>query len=480
LAILSVPVKERTSNLFHSIHAWFAHQLDDEKPKGTIAALDGVRAVACIMVILYHSNTYWWAVEKIPFMPIVHMFGAQGITLFFLLSGFLLFLPYVQSLLFEKRWPSARIFYMRRILRIVPGYYFSLFIIILLIEPSYSSPHNWPRLALFLTFLMPKQLAFSMNAVFWTLAVEFQYYLLLPLIALGIFGLTRLVPRQWRVWAVVAALCVMAAWGVTTRYWGEILFSRPDYHAFLASHLLLKIMAFLTYGNGPMDGGKYFEDFAVGMLLAVCYTVVNNTTRGERYRRVLQRLSPWLWLLGLVLLACTASLDCVSVTWCSGSVPVTTFAAYPGWGIEFAFALGFGLCVLAILFNGSGLLKRFFAWTPLRWVGLLSFSLYLWQFYFINFLDAGFTSSLHFSRPVVLCIFIVAQWTVMLSGAFVLYRLIERPGIHLSQRLRKKMLVHEEQKTSVGPIHTSTQEEAFAHEQTEPRQPAVLAEMPRH
>jgi peptidoglycan/LPS O-acetylase OafA/YrhL len=113
-------------------------------------------------------------------------------------------------------------------------------------------------------------------------------------------------------------------------------------------------------------------------------------------------------------------------------------------------------------------------------VGLLSFSLYLWQFYFINFLDAGFTSSLHFSRPVVLCIFIVAQWTVMLSGAFVLYRLIERPGIHLSQRLRKKMLAHEEQKTSVGPIHTSTQEEAFAHEQTEPHQPAVLAEMPRH
>lgn len=470
MAILSVPVKERTSNLFQSIHAWFAHQLDDEKPKGTIAALDGVRAVACIMVIFYHSTTYWLALEKIPFTPVLHLFGSQGITLFFVLSGFLLFLPYVQSLLFEKRWPSARVFYMRRILRIVPGYYFSLFVIILLIQPSYSSPHNWPGLALFLTFLMPKKLAFSMNAVYWTLAVEFQYYLLLPLIALGILALTRLAPRPWRVWTIVAALCAMAAWGMATRYWGGTLFSRPDFHAFLASHLPLKILAFLTYGTSPMDSGKYFEDFAVGMLLAVCYTVVNNTTRGERYRRILQHLSPWLWLLGLVLLVCAASRNCVNASWCSGSIPVTTFAAYPGWGIEFAFALGFGLCVLAILFNGSGLLQRFFAWTPLRWVGLLSFSLYIWQFYFIQFLDAGFTASLHFSRPVVLCIYIVAQWTVMLFGAFVLYRLIERPGMHLSERLRKKMMAHEEQKTSVRAIPISAQEETFAHEQTEPRQ----------
>src|SRR5262249_40842591 len=148
--------------------------------------------------------------------------------------------------------------------------------------------------------------------------------LLLPLIALGILGLTRLVPRSWRVWVVVTALCAMAAWGVTTRYWGGMLFSRPDSHAFLASHLPLKILAFLAYGNSAMDSGKYFEDFAVGMLLAVCYTVVNNTARGERYRRILQRLSPWLWLLGLVLLACAASRNCVNATWCSGSIPVTT------------------------------------------------------------------------------------------------------------------------------------------------------------
>jgi peptidoglycan/LPS O-acetylase OafA/YrhL len=113
-------------------------------------------------------------------------------------------------------------------------------------------------------------------------------------------------------------------------------------------------------------------------------------------------------------------------------------------------------------------------------VGLLSFSLYLWQFSFIHFLDAGFTPSFHFSRPVVLCIFIVAQWTVMLLGSFALYRLIERPGIRLSERLRKKMMAHEEQKTSVRPIHISTQEEVFAHEQMETRQPAVLAETPRH
>jgi peptidoglycan/LPS O-acetylase OafA/YrhL len=225
-----------------------------------------------------------------------------------------------------------------------------------------------------------------------------------------------------------------------------------------------------------MDTGKYLEVFAVGMLLALCYTLITRTTQGETYRRLLQRLSPWLWLLGLTLLACAAARNCVNATWCVGAVPTTTFAAYPLWALEFAFALGFGLCVLAILFN-SGWLKRFFSWTPLRWVGLISFSLYLWQFVFINFVDAGFSPFLkaHFSKPVILCIFPIAQWAVILSGSFVLYVMVERPNMHLSDRLRKKMLTRETQKVSVPPLEIKALDESFADEETEPRRPVVSA-----
>lgn len=431
------------------------------------------------MVVLYHSNMYWWAAsQNLPFSEVLHLFGSQGVNLFFVLSGFLLFLPYIQALLFEKKWPQARLFYMRRILRIVPGYYFYLFLAILLTQGSYSAPHNAGNLFLFLTFLMPKRLAFSLNAVLWTLAVEFQYYLLLPLIALGILGLTRLVSRRRRIWVMIAALGVMVAWGMATRVWGQMLFQRPDYRAYLASHLLLKIFAFLAYGSSPMDGGKYLEVFAVGMLLALCYSVVTNTTRGAIYRRLLQRLSPWVWVLGLALLGCAAARNCANVTWCVATVPVIPFAAYPGWALDFTFALGFGLCILAILFN-SGLLERFFAWTPLRWIGLISFSMYLWQFVFINFLEGGFDPylRLHFNKPVAIGIFIVVQWTLMLSGSFALYVLVERPGMRLSDRLRKKMLPRETQKVSVSSIETSIQVPAFDDEKTEPRQPVARVEL---
>ena len=471
-------IQKRVSYLFKNISIWLAAQLDDEKPKGTIAVLDGVRAIACIMVVLYHGSGVVvgrWAIYKVPIVFSLNDLGARGVTLFFLLSGFLLFRPYAQALFLAKSWPQARIFYMRRILRIVPGYYFALFALVFLRNPSYLQPHNWKTLFFLLTFLKAGQL----NTVYWTLIVEFQYYMLLPVIALGIYGLTRLVQPKQRIYVVTGSLLVMVAWGMGTRYWGYTFFARRDAQTYLTTHPVQKIIAFVIFGTSKADQGKFFEDFAVGMLLAVCYVIVSNAPRGEIYRRMLTSLSSWLWWLGIAFLIFAAwRFESFFPHW---QAAVTIFNAYPSWANEFAYALGFGCCILAILYSSPGsILKRFFAWTPLRWVGLISFSLYLWHGPLLLVLTANVAPTLFrdFRGIVALGIYIVLATLVVISISFTLYVLVEKPGMHLSERLRKQMQLRPEPKTFTPseniPSLDKERDKELDPEKTEPRVSVVL------
>src|ERR1051326_4002318 len=189
--IRMLSLKEHASSFRQRVHTWFAQQVNDQKPKGTIAALDGVRAVAFLLVFAFHFNHAGvWSVGDNPFISAFLLVGNTGVTLFFVLSGFLLFLPYTQALLFEKDWPQPKIYYLRRILRIFPAYFFSLFILVPFMQPSFIQPQNWGQLVPFLTFTMGFYNSSGLiNGPYWTLAIEFQYYLILPLIALGILGL---------------------------------------------------------------------------------------------------------------------------------------------------------------------------------------------------------------------------------------------------------------------------------------------------
>ncbi len=110
-------------------------------------------------------------------------FGESGVILFFVLSGFLLFLPYAKALLLESSWPSARRYYLRRIFRILPGYYVTLLLILSFFHPEFLNINHWHDLWMFLTFTMSLNLSSQVNIPFWTLAIEFQFYLLLPIIA---------------------------------------------------------------------------------------------------------------------------------------------------------------------------------------------------------------------------------------------------------------------------------------------------------
>jgi peptidoglycan/LPS O-acetylase OafA/YrhL len=194
-----------------AIGQWIRAELADFPKKNTIALLDGVRAFACLIVIWYHIYQtplalHIWDPQSFahPLVNAFLYFGKYGVTLFFVLSGFLLFTPFAKALLFEHTWPSARHYYVRRVFRVLPAYYLSLILIILLFQQQYLLPQHWKELGLFFTFFMDSSDATfkQLNAPFWTLAVEVQYYLLIGLAF-------PLLLNRHVFWGLIAPLCVV-------------------------------------------------------------------------------------------------------------------------------------------------------------------------------------------------------------------------------------------------------------------------------
>lgn len=127
--------------------------------------------------------------------------GNTGVALFFALSGFLLSRPYWQALQLRSPLPPSGQFFMRRVARIVPAYFFCL--TTLIIVNRLWQEDSWPGDALLhygLVFNFFEANIFSINPPFWTVAIEFQFYLLLPLMFYAF----------WRLQARTAALMFAA------------------------------------------------------------------------------------------------------------------------------------------------------------------------------------------------------------------------------------------------------------------------------
>ena len=87
------------------------------KQKITITVSDELRDFACFSVIFCHidhltNGNHLWNTQHVgPVVTAFALAGSYGITLFFVLSGFLLFMPYAKVLLFDAPWPSIRRYY---------------------------------------------------------------------------------------------------------------------------------------------------------------------------------------------------------------------------------------------------------------------------------------------------------------------------------------------------------------------------------
>ena len=438
-----------------------------------IPVLDGVRAIACLGIISFHliddsgKQHIWKTLHGVHDMPGILAYlakmlayaGDSGVMLFFLLSGFLLFLPYAKALLFESSWPSICRFYLRRIFRILPGYYAALFLMILFFHPEFLHSSHWHDLWLFLTLCMGYDLSGHLNGPFWTLAVEFQFYLLLPILAWLFSLIVRRGTLHQRLLKLTLCLLAMVAWGLMTRYWGMYIAPTAKLD-FLIPHPVSMTLVPLIYGDAGewVNEGKYFEVFAIGMLIGMVYTSTRYAASAEPWRIRMGRLSPLMFTTGLALLAFLSFWYFYIYFYIAERTDQSFFPTHPKVHIiltfltsmvqrhwaewqALAYALGYGLCMLALLY-GSARLKRPFESSVLRWVASISFSLYLWHYNLMGlFVRVPLVNLRRQDWSPLMQYGAFWCWTlvVILPISAMLYRWIEQPGIRLGERLIRKL-----------------------------------------
>ena len=129
---------------------------------------------------------------------------------------------------------------------------------------------------------------------------------------------------------------------------------------------------------------------------------------------------------------------------------------YFNWLGEIFLALGFGLCVIAILY-GSIYLQRPFTWRPLRWIGLISFSMYMWHLPLLIIAMNLVTN--HFAAWGSYRIYgFYWAWVllVVIPVSFLMYIWVEKPWMKLGDRFRREKTKPEPMNSSPAPEEVST------------------------
>ena len=196
--------------------------LESVTATGRVDSLTGIRAVAALLVVLTHAA---YTTGKYPqgYVGLVYSRMEIGVPIFFVLSGFLLFAPWVKAVAWQRPPPSVRRYAWHRVRRIMPAYAVTVIAAYLLYHFRTAGPnpgHTWEGLFrnLTLTQIYTDDYLFSYLhqglTQMWSLAVEVAFYVLLPLLAYLL--LVLLCRRRWRPRLLLAGLAgltmVSPAW----------------------------------------------------------------------------------------------------------------------------------------------------------------------------------------------------------------------------------------------------------------------------
>jgi peptidoglycan/LPS O-acetylase OafA/YrhL len=181
-----------------------------------IASLTGIRAVAALLVMATHA-AYTTGKYTHGYVGLVYSRMEIGVPIFFVLSGLLLFGPWVKAAAADGPAPSVRRYAWHRVRRIMPAYVVTVLTAYLVYHFRTAGPnpgHTWMGLFrnLTLTQIYTDNYLFSYLhqalTQMWSLAVEVAFYAVLPLLAWLLLTACR---RRWRPGLVLAGLAILAA-----------------------------------------------------------------------------------------------------------------------------------------------------------------------------------------------------------------------------------------------------------------------------
>jgi peptidoglycan/LPS O-acetylase OafA/YrhL len=293
---------------------------------------DSLRGLAVLAVLVWHVFVFTGALDRRWLGDAISTAGSMGPLLFFAISGFLLYRPWVAG-----RPPSSARVFRRRALRILPAYWLAL--TVLAVWPGITGVFSgdWWRYYFFLQLYDSDTLVRGIP-VTWTLCVEVTFYLALPLWAVLVRG------REW------PALAALALFGAVI----QIAAGREAVDELVAQSLL---------GQSTW--------FALGMALAIA---------SVRDRRL--RLSPALcWAGALVAYVALTVLRDQPNGFFGLLLELQKQQPYPKL-IADLLLTGLILALLlapAVWDAPRALPQRVLSWAPLAFLGLISYGVYLWH-----------------------------------------------------------------------------------------------------
>jgi len=360
-----------------------------------ISGLDGLRGIAVLFVLMEHGAYSLFRLDW-PAAPFVGN-GALGVNIFFVLSGYLIYELSARE--FEKTGAfNWKAFYLRRILRIFPCFYAYLAVILILTALGLLTLTR-PVIFSVATFSLnyrhlwdhsTELFNYYVIGHYWTLALEEQFYLTWPLL-MFLFARKRLLQ-------LMTAVILLA----------------PFIRVFCY---------FFTPGSRAQIGMMFhtgFDSIAMGVLLGELW-------RRPHWKARLQTLARNPWVVGgavifMVLLSPWLGLHF------KGAYSITI-----GKTLELACV---AIIIIAAVSSSSPILSAVLNWRPLMYIGVLSYSLYVWNPLFLN-------AETHWFVNVFPLNFI----GIFAAGAFSYY-VIERPVLRLKDRLRRRTM----QTDSTGPL----------------------------
>ena len=357
---------------------------------------DGLRAIAALSVFLGHTVTGTYSlVSHTNLFVLAVQVADQGVAIFFLISGFLLYRPFLAARVAGRQF-SVCDFAVRRALRIVPAYWVALTLFIATGLVSGVTSSNWWIFYGFLQVYRFNTIGQGIG-VAWTLCIEVTFYAALPIFVL-VAG--RLGSRR----TSVRADCLMLL-GLSI----ASLAFRAHYHSFAD-------LADVSTLPGT------FCWFALGMALAAISVSRQDQPRGDSVLARLVRRRPTVcWALAAVLFGVEHRLLRVHQT---VGVALTTHVLY-------------GFVALLILVPGvfddtaGGLARSVLRLPALAWIGLISYAFYLYHTIVIAEFNKLITAR---QLPARYLVVLVGSGVISCGCAAASYYLLERPVMRLKRR----------------------------------------------